>query len=95
MNAEERLAYDFDEPVDVLYLSRDVDCGPGHHFESLEGHLAQIDEDTGTLMGFTIFGWGSKKYPSGEIIVTVEALSLGSLALRPQEHKIEFELLAE
>lgn len=98
LDGKEQLGADFDEFADVLYLCRGDEPVPAISLTSNEGHLVRINDETGEIVGFTIFGWDGE-LNRGTIQVTVPVIARShdededdDRATQPQTHELELVL---
>lgn len=59
LDEDEELGYDYDEAGDILYLWRGDQPSEAISFETPEGHLLRVDENTLEIVGITLFDWST------------------------------------
>ena len=57
LDGAEPLGFDYDDEADVLYLWRGDEPREAVGLTTPESHVARLDEETGEIVGFTIFNW--------------------------------------
>lgn len=57
LDGEEPLGFDYDDEADVLYLWRGDGPREAIGLTTPDGHVVRLDEETGEIVGFTVFNW--------------------------------------
>jgi hypothetical protein len=57
LDGDEPLGFEYDDEADFLYLWRGAAPREAIGLTTPEGHVVRLDEESGELVGFTIFNW--------------------------------------
>jgi uncharacterized protein YuzE len=86
------MGFEYDDEADVLYLWRGKQPRPAIGLTTDEGHVVRLDEETGEIVGFTIFNWWSVWSAEGTVPVLefeVPNLEAAQGSLASGRHELE------
>jgi uncharacterized protein YuzE len=76
---DEPLGSSYDEQADILYLWRGDAPRPAISIASVQGHLIRLDQETGEIVGFTIFDFSTEFPAPGESLqLEMPSIRIGS-----------------
>lgn len=90
LDGEELLGADYDDEADVLYLWRGDAPREAVGLTTPDGNVVRLDEETGEVVGFTIFNWlGLWTDVGGAIVFEVPDLEAARGSLAHGHHELE------
>jgi uncharacterized protein YuzE len=89
LDGEENLGFDYDDEADVLYLWRGSEPREAVGLTTAEGHVIRLDEDTGEIVGFTIFNWLGMWARQGTLRIDIPDLEATQGSLARSRHELE------
>jgi uncharacterized protein YuzE len=90
LDGDEPLGFDYDDDADVLYLWRGEGPREAIGLTTPDGHVVRLDEETGEIVGFTIFNffgvWAQKGM---SLKIEIPDLEAAQGSLSGSRHELE------